>query len=103
MQAAASFYASLGMHFEHHRHGQGPFHYAAKIEEVVFEIYPLKDDEVADSTVRLGFTVNALDSFVKKLQTEGIKILKEPAMTPWGYTCLVEDPDGRKVELKQAS
>ncbi|HEY9046474.1 MAG TPA: VOC family protein [Ohtaekwangia sp.] len=100
--ATARFYESLGIHFEHHRHGQGPLHYAAVLDQVVFEIYPLKESEVADSTLRLGFTVSNLEQLIEEVRTQNIKIIKEPATTSWGYTCLLEDPDGRKVELKQA-
>jgi len=97
----ASFYGHLGIKFENHRHGTGPLHYAAELDNVVFEIYPLpKDREKADDTLRLGFTVNDLDDTIQKLKTSGGKIIKEPSHTEWGYVSIVEDLDGRKIELK---
>lgn len=97
----AEFYGELGIKFENHRHGTGPLHYTADIDDLVFEIYPLpKDKDKADDTLRLGFTVDNLDEVVERLRNSGRKIVKEPAMTEWGYTSIIEDMDGRKIELK---
>ena len=99
--ALASFYEQLGIRFDEHRHGTGPLHFAAGIDNVVFEIYPLpKDQEKADDTLRLGFTVDNLDEVVGRLKNFGGKVFKEPGMTEWGYVAIVGDPDGRKIELK---
>jgi lactoylglutathione lyase len=95
------FYQQLGMNFEEHRHGNGPLHFAAEINDVVFEIYSLsKESGPADNTLRLGFTVSKLDHLVENLQRSGVKIIRNPTMTEWGYQALIEDPDGRKIELK---
>lgn len=99
--ALASFYSQLGIRFENHRHGTGPLHYASEIDGVVFEIYPLpKDKANADDTLRLGFVVDNLDVVVMHLKNNGAKIIKEPGMTEWGYVSIIEDIDGRKLELK---
>jgi lactoylglutathione lyase len=98
----ASFYGQLGIEFEHHRHGTGPLHYAAEIEGLVFEIYPLpKDKDKADDTLRLGFTVEHLNNIFERLKNSGAKVVKEPAFTEWGHLAVVEDTDGRKIELKE--
>lgn len=97
----ASFYTHLGITFQHHRHETGPLHYAAEIDGVVFEIYPLpKNRDKADDTLRFGFTVDDLRATVEKLKSAGAKIVQEPVVTEWGYGAVVEDLDGRKVELK---
>lgn len=58
----AQFYAQLGIPFQRHKHGKGPYHYAAELGEVVFEIYPLlKSQPTADASLRLGFDVPNLD------------------------------------------
>ena len=98
----AKFYGQMGIKFENHRHGSGPLHYAAQLDGLVFEIYPLpKDKEKADDTLRLGFTVDNLDEIIERLRSSGGKVIKEPSMTEWGYVSIVEDVDGRKIELKQ--
>ena len=101
-EALASFYGMLGIVFEEQRHDKGPLHYAAEIDGVVFEIYPLpKGRDKADDTVRLGFTVDDLNATVSKLRDAGAKIIQETVVTEWGYGAIVEDWDGRKVELKR--
>ena len=98
------FYEHLGIVFEKHRHGTGPFHYASEIDGVVFEIYPLpKDRNKADDTLRLGFNVENLDGKTNKIEESGGKIVKAPEHTEWGYIAIIEDPDGRKIELKDAA
>jgi lactoylglutathione lyase len=97
----ASFYKQMGIKFESHRHGNGPIHYAAEIDSVVFEIYPLpRDREQANDTLRLGFTVDNLDEVIERLKNSAGKIIKEAVMTEWGYMAIIEDLDGRKIELK---
>jgi lactoylglutathione lyase len=96
----ANFYEQMGVTFENHRHGTGPLHYAATMDNIVFEIYPLPKDKIkSDDTTRLGFTVANLDGLVQKLRDVGGKIIKEPTVTEWGYTAIIEDLDGRKIEL----
>ena len=98
----AAFYGHLGIRFENHRHGNGPLHYAANVDDdVVFEIYPLsKNKEKSDDTLRLGFTVDNLDDIINELKRSGKKILNDPTMTEFGYVSVIEDLDGRKIELK---
>jgi len=94
-------YEQLGFSFQYHRHGKGPWHYSAETEEgFVFEIYPLKKtQEHADPTLRLGFDVENLDVRCEELSTWSV--LQKPSMTDWGYQAIVQDLDGRKVELIQ--
>lgn len=86
--------------FKQHQHGKGPSHYAASLDHVVFEIYPLpKGAEKADDTLRIGVTVENLEDIVENLQHSGVKIIKETSLTEWSYVALIEDTDGRKIEL----
>jgi predicted enzyme related to lactoylglutathione lyase len=95
-----AFYSLFGLEFDHHRHGNCPFHDTAKVGDAFLEIYPLpKSQTVPDITTRLGFTVEKLDELIKILKTNGIKIVSEPIQTEFGYNAIVEDPDGRKIEL----
>lgn len=95
------FYQQLGLHFTHHRHGKGPLHYAAEMNGLVFEIYPLPQASAeVDKSTRLGFTVQKLAAILPQLDASAIISL--PQQREWGYTALVKDPDGRKVELTEA-
>jgi lactoylglutathione lyase len=101
MERLVSFYKTLGIRFEHHQHQRGPFHYAAEVGDMVFEIYPLPENESVNTSIRLGFSIANLDTAINQLKNAGVKIAREPKQTEWGYIGIVEDPDGRKVELKQ--
>lgn len=100
---AAQFYRLLGLPLEKHRHGAGPLHYAAELGAVVFEIYPGKSEADAATSVRLGFQVVSLDAVVAALQQVGARIASAPQETEWGRKAVVDDPDGRRIELNEAA
>lgn len=98
----AAFYTQLGIEFEYHRHGNGPFHYASKEGMPVMEIYPLPAGVAApDNTTRLGFGVAQLEELISRLKQQHVTVLTMPVKTDWGYRAVVQDPDGRKVELTE--
>ena len=100
----SAFYAHLGLQFEYHQHGKGAWHYSTEIEGTVFEIYPLmKNQETPDKSLRLGFTVDDLDTLIAKLEKNSIEIVNPPKATEWGYFAIIKDLDGRKIELKNKS
>ena len=78
------FYTCLGIEFTHHRHGSGPFHAAADLDGVVFEIYPAKKPEDVDRTTRLGFSVLELEASIASIRSSGMTVVEEPQMTEWG-------------------
>lgn len=95
-----SFYKQLGLEFEYHQHGKGPMHYSCLIDDVVFELYPLlKDQKEVDSSTRIGFEVENLDRTIERLKKENTLIIQMPQKSSFGYTAVVKDPDGRKLEL----
>lgn len=66
------------------------------------EIYPLPGSvTVADNTTRLGFGVPRLDELIARLMEQQVIVLTMPVKTEWGYRAVVQDPDGRKVELTE--
>ena len=94
-------YEKIGLVFEYHRHGKGPFHYASEKNGFVFEIYPLtKSMKVADKSLRLGFEIENLESKIEILKQSDWKILSEPTQMEWGLVSIIQDLDGRKIELK---
>jgi len=101
-EVLSSFYEQLGMVFQYHRHGNGPMHYSTEFGGLVFEIYPLlKNQKVADNSLRLGFDVDNLDELILKLRETQVEIIQKPTQTDWGYIAIIKDLDGRKIELKQ--
>lgn len=75
IEASRSFYESLDISFSEEQHGKEPRHYAADMDGIVFELYPLQEGGVQDHT-RLGFLSNSA--------TERSTLI---------------DPDGRKIEI----
>jgi len=97
-----NFYQKLGIQFDYHRHGKGPFHYAAELDGTVFEIYPLlKNQAQPDHSLRLGFDVEQLDELITTLEKDNVKILSAPTSFEFGYFAVIKDLDGRKIELKE--
>lgn len=93
-------YEALGLTFKHHRHGNGPFHYAAENNGLVFEIYPLLPSvKEADASIRLGFKAVGLENRIRALEAAGWIIVRPLQQTEWGMKMVVQDLDGRKVEL----
>lgn len=95
-------YEQLGLSFEYHQHGKGPFHYASKINTIVFEIYPLPQKvEKADHTTRIGFQIDNLAQVIDYLEKTDWNIISPPQLTDWGNVAIIQDLDGRKVELTE--
>ena len=94
-------YQILGFEFEYHQHGNGPFHYASEQDGFIFEIYPLtKSQTAADKSLRIGFEIENLVSKVSELENSGWIINSSLKETEWGLIAIVQDFDGRKIELK---
>ena len=92
----AEFYTTLGIAFEHHRHGTGPYHYSGHIGATLLEIYPMaKGQEQPDITLRLGLAVDAFDEIIGRLNALDT-IFHQP---PSRLMAVISDPKGRKIEL----
>lgn len=50
--------------------------------------------------IRLYFEVRNLETVCKRLEKQGVKFSKPPAMMPWGWQhAYLDDPDGHEVSL----
>jgi catechol 2,3-dioxygenase-like lactoylglutathione lyase family enzyme len=95
------FYEKLGIQFLKEKHGQGSFHYSARLGSVVFELYPVTNGAPASDN-RLGFLVENLDSLLATfLIAFPQSVVALPSVTAYGYRAILIDPDGRKVEVYQ--
>lgn len=102
LEQLREFYQALGVELSQDRHGNGPAHYAGRVGETVLEVYPLAEDAGAvDATTRLGFAVGDLGQVVEALRASGAGVTSPPKLTTWGMRAVVQDPDGRAVELYQ--
>jgi len=92
------FYEKLGLDFIKEQHGKGAVHYSTHLEDMIIELYPLKEESEIENT-RLGFT---LDSNNIEIYLENNHI---PISSHYEFnaikTFVVIDPDNRKVELQK--
>lgn len=108
-EATAAFYRTLGLVLELEDHGEeGPVHFATELGEVHFAIYAA-DSAGGAPALRAGgssfpgFYVASLDDIVAELTRAGAHVLTSHELRPWGCRAVVEDPDGRPVEINQRS
>lgn len=102
VQVVRDFYARLGFVFVEEQHGRGPIHFSAPLGDGILEIYPLPKGKETDSTIRLGFAVSDVELVINSLD-EFAEIVERPKQTEWGLRAVVRDPDGRVVEVCEAS
>ena len=102
IERARFFYEVLGLSFEKQSHGNGPDHYSYEANGLVFEIYPLKEDQTPTSPTsptRLGFSIDDVDATMDDLREMNIEIISLPQESEWGRRAVVKDLDGHIVEL----
>jgi lactoylglutathione lyase len=93
-----AFYELLGLEFTEEQHGRGPPHDAAQLGDLTFEIYPLEPG-VSVGAVRLGFAVGAVEPLLDALEEAGARVIVVPQESSWGKRAVVEDWEGRRIEL----
>ena len=100
-EALKTQYEKLGFEFDYHKHGKGPHHYTSEKNGFVFEIYPLKKSITkAEENLRLGFDIPDLVSVIDRLKNTDWVIKSDISETEWGIIAIIQDLDGRKIELK---
>jgi len=88
IQITKTFYEKLGLK----QHGKGAVHYATYVDEMVLELYPLKEGfEIEQS--RLGFSVGK--GFMENMQNDVVSQYEFNGQKVF----VIQDSDGRKVEL----
>ena len=97
IEVSKAFYSGIGLAFSAEKLGSGPMHYAAELDHVVLEIYPLRENEIPDSS-RLGFCCG---SFTEISEAVRITATQPPLERDGKLIIVVQDPDGRKVEICQ--
>ena len=105
IEASLTFYRALGLAFAEEKHGSGPVHYSSRVGATVIEIYPGLVQEPLNyrgsGATLLGFSVASLDAILDALKQIDTPILTAPMVSAWGRRVVVQDPDGRAVELNE--
>jgi predicted enzyme related to lactoylglutathione lyase len=101
LDAARRFYETFGFSFEIHKHGLGVEHLAGGPYQhgTVLEVYPLREDQTPTTSIRLGFSVDAVDAYIDDLLRAGGNIVEAPHDSQWGRRAVIQDPEGHKVDL----
>lgn len=91
------FYERFGLSFAKHQHGKGPEHYAHEDAAGVLELYPGAPGKNKNG---LGFEVADLQAKHAELKDYSPG---EIADNQWGRSFVIKDPDGCRIEVKQAA
>lgn len=101
-----AFYRAVGVGFQDEDHGDGMVHAATDLGDVHVAVFPSDDPGVAPprrvgGSTFIGFYVDALDDTLAAVRALGAPLLTEHELQEWGCRVVVEDPDGRPVEINQ--
>ncbi|MFT3883797.1 MAG: hypothetical protein QM703_29720 [Gemmatales bacterium] len=95
------FYEQLGLTFIEEKHGAGPQHYASDTGSFVLELYPVAEGQQPDN-VRIGLSVPMLADLAGNIRHNSeITIVKPPYAAADRIVMVLQDPDGRKLEISQ--
>jgi hypothetical protein len=104
--ATAAFYRAVDLELELDQHDGGNAHFACELGGVHVAIYPSEQAGVAPprraaGSCFPGFYVDSLDAAEAALESVGVTKLSGHEQMDWGCRLVVEDPDGRPVEINQ--
>ena len=107
LERTVAFYRAIGAPLEEEKHDEeGPLHYACELGSTHLAIHAVdaaKGGRAAEwrsgGSSYFGFAVDSLADAVEAARALNARVLQEPEDFPWGPRALVEDPDGRVVEL----
>jgi catechol 2,3-dioxygenase-like lactoylglutathione lyase family enzyme len=101
IEVTRRFYEQLGLAFVEEKHGSGPQHFVWESSGFVLELYPMRDGQSPDN-VRIGLSTPLLADLAGDLRhNTDVNIVKQPYTTADRIVMLLQDPDGRKVEVSQ--
>lgn len=101
-----AFYRSVGVDFEDEDHGDGMVHAATEVGGVHVAVFAASDtgtapSRQADGCTFVGFYVDSLDEVLTAVSALGATVLVDHELQDWGCRVVLEDPDGRPVEINQ--
>lgn len=104
-----AFYQALGIEFEREDHGDGLPHDAANLGHIHVAVFPAEPAPATalapargePGSTFVGFYVPSLEQTVERMAALGCRLLEPHQVRDWGCRAVVEDPDGRAVEVNQ--
>jgi lactoylglutathione lyase len=107
LERTVAFYRLLGLPLDVDDHGgDGPLHFACELAGCHVAVFPAAGegeppDHRGPGAVLAGFAVDSVEDTVEAVRAFGAAVLQESEPYPWGRRAVVEDPDGRAVEVYQ--
>jgi lactoylglutathione lyase len=105
LDRTVDFYRLLGLPLDVDDHDdEGPLHYACDLDGCHFAVFPAEGGGRAPAFRQAGasfpgFTVESVETVVEAVRAAGASVIQEPSPYPWGVRAVIEDPDGRPVEV----
>jgi lactoylglutathione lyase len=101
-----AFYRLVGIDFEDEDHGDGMVHAATDLGDVHVAVFPASHGGTAPArrgggSTFVGFYVDSMDETLAALAAFGPRIVVDHEVQQWGCRVVIEDPDGRPVEINQ--
>ncbi len=106
VQSTGGFYRAIGLDLAEELHDEGPVHLAAELGPVHFAIYEAATagrapERRSGGDTFPGFYVASLEEVANALRQLSAPFMREHEAMPWGCRIVVQDPDGRAVEVNQ--
>jgi catechol 2,3-dioxygenase-like lactoylglutathione lyase family enzyme len=104
LDATVSFYRAIGIDLAKEDHDDGVPHFAAELDGCHFAVFPATGTSRSPG-LRVpgcsfaGIAVASVRTSVESVRDLGAPVLEDPTPYPWGVRAVVEDPDGRPVEI----
>ncbi|TXK80685.1 VOC family protein [Paenibacillus sp. N3.4] len=103
IEAVKKFYQGIGLELNEEQHGNGPIHYSYVQDQFVIEIYPGTEANTPNwkdsGALMIGFYVENINKVILKIDVLKGKVISSPTETDRGIRAVLEDPDGRRIEL----
>lgn len=104
LKRTCEFYSRLGVPLEEEKHGDGPVHFAGELGSAHIAVFAAKPGNALKrgegGATQIGFRVDSVEKALASVA--GAKVLIPLQEVPWGKRAVIEDPDGRPVELNQS-
>jgi catechol 2,3-dioxygenase-like lactoylglutathione lyase family enzyme len=108
VERTVAFYRALGLPIETEDHGDGHVHHACDVDGVHVAFFAAGDGSTRaprrgeHGAGQPSFRVTSLDAAVASLEAIGeLRVLIDRQPGPWGTRVVVEDPDGRPLQLTE--
>lgn len=107
LPACVAFYRALGVPLQAEDHGSGAEHFATELGPTHFALFAAQGDAATQGAPThrsagsqfFGLTIADLESAVDRALQAGAPLVETIRTFPWGRRALIQDPDGRVVEL----